>query len=86
MTDLGSSLDFDLSRQEGSVSRCGYRFQNNNTTGSSQSGFIGFRSYLPENVISLTSLVLNFVVGSVGDKVFVRVYDSTGALVKELGP
>ena len=79
--DLGCSLDFDLSRQDGSVSRCGYRFQNNSST--TKSGFIGFRCYLPEDVISLTSLALNFVV--TGDsKVLVKVYDSTGALVKSL--
>ena len=63
MTDLGCSLGFDLSRQQGSVSRCGYLFQNNNDEGSGlKIGYIGFRSYLPENVISLTSLALNFVV------------------------
>ena len=36
-------------------------------------------------MISLTSLALNFVVGSSSAKIWERVYDSTGALVKELG-
>ena len=87
ITDLNCSLDFDLSRQEGSVSRCGYRFQNNNPgdVGYLRSGFIGFRSYLPENVISLTSLVLNFVLVGSGVRILVKVYDSAGALVKDTG-